>query len=213
MKTIEILLVAGCMTIACMATAQEEEIDNREKMKLGLKAGLNYSNVYNSKTEDFSADSKFGFAGGAFLSIPIGKYLGVQPEILFSQRGFKGEGVLFESNYSFTRTTTYIDFPLQIALKPSEFITIVAGPQYSYLIKQKDVFNSTLVSFFQEQEFNNDNIRKNIFGFVVGMDLNLNHIVLGTRLGWDITNNHGDGSSSTPQYRNVWLQATIGYAF
>jgi hypothetical protein len=30
-------------------------------------------------------------------------------------------------------------------LKPSEFITLIAGPQYSYLIKQKDEFTNTMV--------------------------------------------------------------------
>lgn len=213
MKTIKVLATLAIISVASLAVAQDGETDNREDFRFGLKAGANYSNVYDEKSEDFNAESKFGFAGGVQISIPINKYLGLQPEVLFSQKGFRGEGTMFGLDYSFKRTTSYIDIPLQIALKPSEFITILAGPQYSYLIKQKDEFNSTLFSDSQEEEFNNDNIRKNIFGFVGGFDINIMHVVLGARVGWDITENHGDGSSSSPRYKNVWLQATIGYNF
>lgn len=201
------------MSIASIAVAQDGEMGHREELRFGIKAGMNYSNVYSSRTEEFNADAKIGFAGGMVLNVPINKFLGVQPEVLLSQKGFKGKGTLLGSDYSFTRTTSYIDIPLQVALKPSKFITIVAGPQYSYLINQKDVFTSTFFSTAQEEEFDNDNIRKNIFGFVAGTDLNLNNIVTGARMGWDILDNHGDGTSSTPRYKNAWLQGTIGYTF
>ena len=187
------------------------ETDNREKFQFGLKAGLNFSNVYDAKGEKFNADGKFGLAGGLFIAIPIGKYLGVQPEIMFSQKGFKGSGTMLGSDYSFTRTTNYIDIPLQFALKPSEFITLLAGPQISFLMSQKDVFNSTLVSYTQEQQFKQDNIRKNTFGVIGGFDINIKHFTFGARVAWDLQTNAGDGTSTTPRYKNVWFQGTIGY--
>jgi len=192
------------------AFGQSGDTDNRRKAQFGLKAGTNYSNVYNSKTEEFRADPKFGFAGGAFIRFPIAELLGFQPEVIFSQKGFKGEGSILGSQYELTRTTSYLDIPLQLAFKPSEFITLVAGPQYSYLISQKDEFESSSLTFTQQEEFENDNFRKNIFGFVAGVDINLKHVVLGGRFGWDIQDNHGDGTSSTPRYKNAWFQGTIG---
>ena len=56
--------------------------NSRDKLHIGAKIGFNYSNVYDSKGEEFNADSKFGMAIGGFLAIPIGAYFGVQPEIL-----------------------------------------------------------------------------------------------------------------------------------
>jgi hypothetical protein len=112
-----------------------------------------------------------------------------------------------------TRTTNYLDIPLQITFKPSEFITLLVGPQYSYLISRKDVFESTLISYTQEKEFENDDIRKNMLGFVVGADINLENVVLGGRVGWDVTRNNGDGTSTTPRYKNAWVQGTLGYSF
>ena len=189
-----------------------EDNDNRENLQLGFKVGANISNVYDTKGQDFSANPTFGFAGGAFLGIPIGKYLGVQPEILFSQRGFEAEGRVLLSDYKFVRTSSFIDVPLLIQFKPTANFTLLAGPQYSYLINQKDVFTSTYINTTQQQDFNNSNLRKNIFCFTGGFDINYKHFVFGARAGWDLTNNNGDGTSTNPRYKNVWYQATIGYS-
>lgn len=214
MKKLTIIAALFVIT-ASTGIAQESstETDNREKFEFGLKAGLNYSNVYDESGDQFKADGKFGAVGGIFMAIPIGKYFGVQPEVLISQKGFSAKGIILGGEYNFTRTTTYLDIPLLVELKPSEFITIVAGPQYSYLLNQKDVFATATTSIEQEQQFVNDNIRKNIFGVVAGFDINLRHIKLGSRLGWDIQNNNGDGTSTTPRYKNVWFQGTVGYTF
>ncbi len=211
-----IIAIIGFFTITTsvvMAQESSNETDNREKFQFGLKAGLNYSNIYDEQGEDFVSDPKFGFAGGMMLVIPFGKYLGIQPEILISQKGFKGQGVILGTKYNFTRTTTYIDIPLQFALKPSEFFTILVGPQFSYLTNQRDVFTSSATSYEQEKEFSQDNIRKNIFGAVGGIDINLKHITLGARMACDLQTNAGDGSSTTPRYKNVWFQGTVGYKF
>ncbi|MBU1719358.1 MAG: PorT family protein [Bacteroidetes bacterium] len=191
--------------------AQSDDIDQREKATFGIKAGLNHSNVWDANGEDFRADPKLGFAGGVFIGIPIGTFLGFQPEILLSQKGFKGSGTLFSFPYSFSRTTTYLDIPLQLQVKPAEFLTVVLGPQYSYLMYKKDTYTFGANSFDQETEFDNDNIRKNTLGFVAGADIIVSHIVVSGRVGWDFQTNNGDGTSSTPRYKNRWLQFTVGF--
>jgi hypothetical protein len=205
MKKIFLVAVAA-LAISYSAVAQDGPA-------LGLKIGTNYSNVYDEHGEEFNADGKFGWVAGAFLSIPIGEFFGIQPEVLFSQKGFKASGRMFGSTYNLTRTTNYIDVPLLFALKPGKSVTLLAGPQFSYLMKQKDEFSSPSTNFQQEQEFENDNIRKNILCFIGGIDFNFDHVVLGTRAGWDLSSNNGDGTSSTPRYKNVWLQATLGVRF
>ena len=208
-----ILIIVVIIAIASISIAQENTTDFREKLQFGLKIGLNNSNIYNTKNEEFVTYAKFGFATGGFVAIPIGKYIGVQPEMLFSQKGFKTTGRILGSHYKFTRTTNYLDVPIFFSLKPSEFFTVLAGPQYSYLMKQKDSFVNESTSIDQELEFENDNYRKNTFGFVVGGDLTLKHVVVSARVGWDLIKNSGDRTSTTIRYKNVWYQATIGYKF
>lgn len=99
------------------------------------------------------------------------------------------------------------------SLKISEFISVLAGPQYSYLMKQKDVFTSSASSFAQETEFKNDDVRNNLLAFIGGVDITLKHLVVGGRIGWDLQNNYANSNATTPRYKNVWYQATIGYRF
>ncbi len=213
MKKLFLILTSVTAMSVTNSIAQDNTTDFRDKLSFGLKAGINYSNVYDSKGEDFKASPKVGAATGAFLAIPFGKYFGLQPEVLISQKGFKATGSILGGAYKFTRTTTYIDLPLFFAFKPSEFITVMAGPQYSYLIHQSDVFANATTSIAQETEFQHDNIRKNTLCVVGGVDVTMKHIILSARAGWDFQNNNGDGTSTTPRYKNVWYQATVGYRF
>jgi len=202
-----LLTTIAITALLCTAMAQD---DSRGKFHIGAKGGLNYSNIYDSESEEFDADAKMGYVFGGFINIPIGSILGIQPEVLISQKGFNGEGTLLGSNYELTRTTTFLDIPLMLAVKPAEGITLLAGPQFSYLLKQKDVFTNSFLTVEQEEDFENENIRKNTMSFIGGADFNLAPIVLGFRAAWDFQENLGDGTSTTPRYKNVWLQATVG---
>ena len=210
MKKVTIMLMASISLFGMKVNAQE---DYRENFKFGLKAGGNFSNVWDDRDDSFEADGKVGFAGGAFFHIPIGKYLGVQPEVLFSQKGFRGSGALLGESYDFRRTTNFLEFPILFTIKPTSVFTIVVGPQYAFLLSQQDDFRSGPFTSSEFRDFENDNIRKNTLGAVVGFDVNVNHFVVSPRAGWDFQANHGDGSSSTPRYKNQWLQLTLGYRF
>ncbi|MFN6076497.1 MAG: hypothetical protein ACK46Y_13105 [Fluviicola sp.] len=78
-------------------------------------------------------------------------------------------------------------------------------------MNQKDVYTFGSNSTDQEQQFENDNIRKNILGFVVGVDIIVQSVVVSARGAWDFQRNNGDGSSTTPRYKNQWVQLTIGF--
>ncbi|HEV7230733.1 MAG TPA: porin family protein [Bacteroidia bacterium] len=212
MKKIHSLVLLVLCT-AVHAFAQGERTDMRETLHFGLKAGVNYSNVYDSQGEYFQANPKFGAVAGAFLSIPINKYIGIQPEVLFSQKGFKTSGEVLTGNYGLIRTTNFIDVPLLFALKPSAFFTLLAGPQYSFLIRQTDVYSDGTSSTVRDQVFENKNLRRNILGFTGGFDVNVQHFVIGLRACWDIQNNSGDGSSTAIRYKNVWYQANFAIRF
>jgi hypothetical protein len=185
--------------------------DDRGQMRFGFKAGVNFSNVYDEEGQDFVADGKVGVAAGVFLSVPIGKLFGFQPELIYSQKGFKATGSSLGFGYDYTRTTTYLDVPLLIQIKPSSMFTLVAGPQFSYLLETKNKFNNTTTTV--QEDINRDNYKKNIFGFVVGADVNIDQLVLSGRLGWDISKSDADGNSETPRYKNQVMQVTLGYRF
>lgn len=208
------IILTGVIAVLLMNNViAQENTDSRIKAQFGLKIGANYSNVYDTEGEEFKADPKFGLATGAFVVIPISEILGVQAEALFSQKGFKSTGMLLGSKYEMTRTTNHIDFPIMVSLKPTPNLTLLAGPQYSYLLKVTNKFENGVTTIAQEQEFDNDNIRKNTLALLIGADVNIEHLVVSGRVGWDLTQNNGDGTSTTPRYKNAYYQVTLGYRF
>ena len=210
MKKIVFICALGFLS-AVKLFGQDKGNDFRDRVQIGAKFGVNLSNVYDEEGQDFVADSKFGFAGGVFFRLPLNEFVGFQPEVLFTQKGFIGSGRMFNSTYSITRTSNFIDVPLLLSAKPFGFLTVVAGPQFSYLIKQSNVFKNGTTTILQEQEFDNDNVRKNILCFTGGVDVNVEHFVMSARAGWDFQNNNGNGVSETPRYKNAWYQLTFGY--
>jgi hypothetical protein len=208
-----ILSIAIFTSLIYNSKAQDNASPVDDRFRVGLKAGTNYSNVYDSQGASFVANPKYGFAAGGFLCIPLIPFIGIQIEGMYSQKGFQATGELLGSSYNFTRTSDFIDIPLFVTLKPIRFLTLMAGPEFSYLTKQTDVFANATTTIQQEQQFENDDLRKNLMSFVAGVDINLNHLVLGGRLGWDLQNNNPDGTSTTPRYKNTWYQFTLGVRF
>lgn len=212
MKKIILAMIAITFMIN-MSVAQEDVLDLRENFTFGVKGGLNISNIYDSNEEDFDAESKLGLAAGIFLGIPLGQVLGIQPEVLYSQRGFKATGDNLLGDYELTRTTNYLDVPIFLAIKPSPMLTLLAGPQFSFLLDGKYDFENNILSGGLEEDFENEDARKNTTCITGGIDINLENLVLGGRVGWDLKENNEDGSSDTPRYKNVWFQATLGFRF
>ena len=208
----KLIVIALLLFLVINISAQEKSADVRTKLYFGAKIGANLSNVYDKQGGTFTANPKAGFATGIFASVPIGKYLGIQPEILFSQRGYRSSGTLLIVNYTTTHTSNYIDLPLLAVLKPIPYLSLLAGPQVSFLVSQRDVTTGDLTSD-QRQQFDNNNLRKNTLCFTCGFDINYYHLVIGARAGWDLQNNSGDGTYTDPRYKNVWYQVTMGFRF
>lgn len=96
-------------------------------------------------------------------------------------------------------------------MNPIQYLSILAGPQFSYLLKEKNVYTFGSNSAEQEQQFNNEDPRNNILGFVVGLDLNVDMLVISARAAWDFQTNNKNSVSTTPRYKNQLLQLTVGF--
>ncbi len=190
-----------------------DEFDQRLKPQFGFRIGTNCSNVFDPEGAAFKTTSLIRLVAGVFFVYPINAGVGLQPEILFSQKGFKVSGKILDAPYNLTRTTNYLDVPILFAFKLTPNFTILIGPQYSYLINQQDVFDLNTTNVAQENEFAKNNIRKNMFGFSFGIDAHVNHLLLGLRAQWDVLTNTEAETSTAPIYKNALLRATIGYRF
>ena len=182
---------------------------------IGPKVGMSFATATDTKvpantsTQDYKTIITPQL--GIVFNARLGDYVSLRPELLYSQRGFKGAGRFMGSDYDLSRTSGYLDVPLFLSFKPLEGISVLFGPQYSFLLHQHDAFSNSSLTIDQEQAFKNDNIKKHILCLAGGIDFNLANIVLGLRTGWDLTHNKDDGTGEIPRYKNIWLQGTVGF--
>lgn len=191
----------------------QEVVSEKNGYSVGIKIGLNSSNVNDEDAQTYTANSKFGLAGGFFMEIPIGKTLGFQPEVLISQKGFKRSGETGGVTYSYTKTTTYVDVPLLLRVQPLPVIVFLVGPQYSYLISEKNQYSFANGGSSEEYTYDRENDRKNNLGALIGLDMHFEKYVLSGRMGWDFFTNEVGDSSTSPLYKNKWVQLTLGMKF
>lgn len=216
MTILKKLLIAPVFAVALFSAnsmfAQDQtnssayDMDAREELKVGIKAGMNYSNVYSESGDDFVADGKAGFAGGVFVSIPLSQLVGIQPELMYSQKGFKGDvlGVDYKATFN------YLDLPVHLQIKPTENISILAGPQFSYLLSSKYELGSLSAS--NENDLEDDNNRATI-GLSAGVDFTIENFLISARGSWDLSKMNKDNNTSDINYKNQLFQVTLGYRF
>lgn len=201
------LLSATAVAQTTTSTTNEPyNMDAREELKVGIKAGINYSNVYSESGDDYVADGKVGFAGGVFVSIPLNQLIGIQPELLYSQKGFKTEGTFFDGKV----TSNHLDLPVHLQIKPTENISLLVGPQLSYLLSTKYEING--LSLVDEEDLEDENNRAT-FGISAGVDFTVQNFLISARGSWDLSKFNKDNSTSDINYKNQLFQITLGYRF
>jgi hypothetical protein len=180
----------------------------------GLRGGLNLANIIKTDDNNFSTELKPGFNAAAFVEIPIVKGFSVQPELQFSQKGYKTTGsTLVNGNYDYSVTTSYVEVPLLAKFSPNKSFAIVVGPQVSFLASTKTKFTNGNTTYQNLVEADNDNLKKNILGGVVGIEANASNLVFAARYNLDFQQNNSDGSSTTPTYKNQVIALSIGVRF
>jgi hypothetical protein len=180
----------------------------------GVRAGLNLANIIKTDDNNFSTELKPGFNAGAFVEVPIVNGFSVQPELQFAQKGYKTTGSsIINGSYEYNVTTNYVEVPLLAKFSPSKSFAIVLGPQYSFLTSTKTKFTSGNANYQNLVEADNNNLKKNILGGVVGIEAGASNLVFAARYNLDFQQNNGDGSSTTPKYKNQVVALSIGLRF
>jgi hypothetical protein len=116
---------------------------------IGLKAGLNISNLSNSS--GYQMGSKAGFNAGLLAHIHMAPSLALQPEVVYSNQGAKYtvNGVEHSLNLN------YINIPVQLQYMFANGFRLQTGPQVGFLTEVKDKVSGTNneTNFFTSQDF------------------------------------------------------------
>ena len=146
MKTIYVTIALMMASIISL-NAQ----NRKNKAIAGIKGGYNVSSVSfdgNSETAKLH-----GFHIGVYGESYIGEYFSVQPEILYSQQGYK----IIDGNATYTQKLDYINIPLMLKMYPAKSFFLEAGPQIGFSISHKETFDSGFVLYDTSKEFEPSN--------------------------------------------------------
>ncbi len=191
----KLLLSVAALLAISTAFAQEDEI------RFGAKAGLNLSNL--AGDFDSENDTKVGFHVGGVVEIPITDVFAVQPELLFSTQGTKGEFEGFEASEEFEVNLSYINIPVMAKYYVSEGLSLQAGPQLGILIIDEDKEGESL-----------EDVSTIDFGLNFGAGYQLESgLFFDARYNLGLSNvNDGDNSDDFDQKNRV-IQISVGYKF
>jgi len=191
-------------------TTYRRPVDDFYRVKFGIVAGANISNIVNINNANFNTNTIVGWNVGASLDIPIVRPLSFEGEVLFSQKGYKA----YTADGDFTQRTNWIDVPLLAKFQLAPAFNLVVGPQISFLTSTKNTYRSGFNSVSEEVYTRDaDGFNKSLVGGVIGVGIDLSpNVELRGRYTLDLQDNSSDGVTY-PDYRNQVFQVGLGFKF
>lgn len=199
-------------------TKTKQEKKQKSSLGLGIKAGLNFTNI--TSTSAISHSSETGYQIGLFLDPASKSILGSRTELLYSHQGY---------NYATGQTTgkvflDYIMLAQLMVINITHFVQIQIGTQMAYLLSAKaDSSYQSTGNASIDQALNYYN--RIDFGFSGGVEVRpFMGILVGARYNLSLTNLYKvpDISADNPSYvpsssslnfKNNLLQIYVGYRF
>jgi|GEM_PF-6388012 len=204
-----LLILTNAHSLKSQDTEPVAEPAPHRPCQFGFKVGANYSGIFDKESAAFGSQGKFGLASGAYFSMPIGKTLGFQPELIFSQKGFQANNESGGNRYNVTRTTSYFDIPLYLTFQPVKNFTLLAGPLYAILVHEKNMYSNGETNLEQQASLDIISSRRNTMCLSAGFDITMKKYAIGARVGYDAFNKKSDNNASELSYKNAWLQLTL----
>lgn len=162
------------MFVFAVSTAFAAQAQNAS---FGIRGGANISNLSGDLRDEDRFENKVGFHAGIMANFGIvDNFFSIQPELLYSVKGFKNE----DSEVSFLGQTrrregkvnyNYLDLPVMARIKAGP-LYFEAGPQASYLLsvnnETKTYINGNLQSTDRDEK-SKDGLSEFEVGYVAGI--------------------------------------------
>jgi len=204
------LFFIAAITVMSVSAIQAQEV------RLGAKAGVNFSTFSGDNLGDI--ESRTGFHIGGLVEIPITERFSVQPEILYSAQGAKytDEGSELGVNYSYEveQKLDYIQVPIMAKFYVVDGLALEAGPQISFLASSKGEVEGTIGDINVSNEEDLDDIAGIDFGVGVGASYRLPMgVFFGARYNFGLSNINDADNADNQKYHNNVFQLSAGYSF
>ncbi|HVG40661.1 MAG TPA: porin family protein [Chitinophagaceae bacterium] len=191
------------------------------KPRFGVRGGVNLASLeidddYNG-TPDFKTNSKTSFQLGAFVNIPLGGMLRIQPELSYQGGGSKINGSLITNTAQvedYELDFDYLAVPVMFQLQTNGGFFVEAGPQFAFLTTAREDRATGTDVDIKDQEF----VKKTDFALAAGLGY-LSRIGLGlnARYVHGLTNVYNtertQGNQNEREVSNRGVQIGLVYHF
>jgi hypothetical protein len=187
---------------------QQRPADDFNRPRVGIEGGVSLANTVDSYDAGYSTAGIVGFNAGLTATIPLIYPLSFQPEVLFSQKGYKA----YTTDGTFTQRNNYIDIPLLANFRIVRGFNFLVGPQINIPVSTTNTFNDGFV--VNRETFYTNNANKSYIAGAVGFSIDLNpNVDIHARYILDLSSNTQDANSPIPDYRNQVWQFGLGIKF
>jgi hypothetical protein len=177
------ILWAAAASAALAQSAPSTGGDGVPPIKLGVEAGIDLANLNGQNVNDVIA-SRLGFVGGGFVNIGLFPTLGLQPEILYAQKGGKYNGNPYQADY--------LEIPILLDVTLVGPVGILLGPSFDENVASSGI----------------NNINSADVGLIGGARVNLDRLFLTGRYEVGLTD-----VSSTQKFQNGTFTFLVGLSF
>lgn len=168
------ILLMSLLTLSMIHTVSAQA-------RVGIKGGLNVSNLYIDNIHDENA--RYGFNVGLYGQILSSDFFAVQPELLYSTKGSKA---FYEDlgdqtvKYNFN----YLDLPVLAVFKLGRSAEIHVGPYVSYLLNANISYSGDIIN--GDDEIDKDDLKSYDYGLTGGFGLNFGPMQAGVRYNYGL---------------------------
>jgi len=215
MKKILLLLIAISFSLSGIAQKRVistdpinhnlEESTAADNTGFGLKGGINLAEVNGNPGTYFSLPKKtVSFHAGAYTQFSITYKFSIQPEILFSRKGFKaGNSGVAGSTNNFS--LDYFEVPVLFSFLFVNNLSLLVGPQASLLITVKE----------NDRELDKAGYNSFDYGAAFGLEGRFSFFRIGARFNNSFKNIYKAGNKISPgnEFRIRVLQFYLGLGF
>ena len=124
-----------------------------QEFHIGAKAGANLGKIAGVAYKD---NFKLGYQIGGFLEFDFTDKWGFQGEVLFNQSNTEIRNSykqVWDEKFNKNKTLDYVSVPVLLKYNPNEFLSLHAGPQFSFLTNSEDSTWENGKKLFKDTDF------------------------------------------------------------
>lgn len=201
------LLLAALLLWATTGFAQDTEIPGRFMQNhnllsrspnsgIGIKGGVSFANLHGSDKDRLGSTSSLtSYHAGVFAQLGISNFFSLQPELLYSRKGFEREGTAHRLDY--------LEAPVLAVFNISDNLSAHLGPQVGVMMTAQE----------EGKEVDLERYHTFDYGFAAGLEGKMGRFRLGARyahgLG-DLLKRDTGGKSLDADAKNGVIQVYLG---